>query len=223
MPAMKLTTCVAIIVLTWIGQFIPAVRADEIAARDFDLQGYIDGRIKAGEKQIIVPPGRYRVTPRQGRHLLFKDLTGIDVIAQGVEMVCAQTVQAVGFENCRQFHLKGLIVDYDPLPFTEGKIISLAPDKSWVEFEIIDGYPETHLEERIEIYDPGTRELRRETAGWLKTFESVGPHRYRAAKQAGYRYRQADDTEQVGDILVTNNNSSPARADTRSSPRAASD
>ncbi len=180
-------------------------------AQDFDLQGFIGDAIKAGSKRIVVPPGRYRVTPKNGRHLLFKDLADTEIIAEGVEMVCTQTVQAMGFEHCRNVHLKGLTVDYNPLPFTEARITGLAPDKAWVEFEIIDGYADTSLEERIEIYDPATRELRRETTGWVKDFEPLGHHRYRIAKRPGYRFNDKADTEQVGDILVTNN-ASPARA-----------
>ena len=139
-------------------------------ATDFDLQSFIDNAIKAGAKRVVVPAGRYRVRPQGGRHLFFKDLADVEILAEGVEMVCTQTVQAVRFEDCRRVSLKGLTVDYDPLPFTQARITSLAPDKSWVEFEVIDGYPENSLEERIEIYDPATRELRRETADGPKSF-----------------------------------------------------
>ncbi|MEP6669638.1 MAG: right-handed parallel beta-helix repeat-containing protein [Chthoniobacter sp.] len=174
-------------------------------AKDFDLQGFISKAIQGGAKQVIVPAGRYRVTPSGGHHLFFKDLADVEIVADGVEMICTQTVQAVGMENCRNVHLRGLTVDYDPLPFTEGRITALAPDKSWVEFEIIAGYPENALEERVEIYDPQTQELRRETAGWSKEFKPVGNHRYRIAKHTGYHFNPSADTERVGDILVTNN------------------
>jgi hypothetical protein len=173
--------------------------------RDFDLQGYIDGAIKAGKKEVTVPAGCYRVTPAQGCHLRFTNLADVTIIANGVEMVCTQTMPAMLFKNCRNVRLKGLTVDYDPLPFTEGRIDAMAPDKSWLEFKIIDGYPENQLAERIEIFDPATRELRRETAGWSREIQSLGNHRYRAAKPKGYRYAEDWDTEQVGDILVTQN------------------
>jgi hypothetical protein len=183
----------------------PSTTPNPPDAKDFDLQGFIIDAIKAGSKQVIVPAGRYRVTPKAGRHLFFKDLADTEIIADGVEMICTQTVQAIGLEHCRNVHLRGLTVDYDPLPFTEARITALAPDKSWVEFQIIDGYPDSSLEERIEIYDPETRELRRETTSWAKEFQSLGDHRYRIAKPPGYHFRELADTEQVGDILVTNN------------------
>jgi hypothetical protein len=175
-------------------------------ARDaaaFDLQGFIAGRIKAGEHRIVVPPGRYRVTPRHGTHLLLKDLADTQIVADGVEMVCTQTCRALVFDNCRNVCFRGLTVDFDPLPFTEGRIVALAPDKRWVEFEIIEGYPEYQLQERIEIYDPATGRLRRETAGWSNRIESLGGRRYRAVKPKWYGFQKDWDTEQLGDILVT--------------------
>lgn len=174
-------------------------------AIDFDLQGFVDARLKAGERRVVVPPGRYRVAPKNGVHLRLKDLADVELIADGVEIVCANTSRVVVFENCRNLRIKGLTVDFDPLPFTQGRIVAMAPDKKWVEFEILEGYPENELEERIEIFDPATGELRRETAGWEDRIEPLGNHRYRATKRKSYRYREDWDTERVGDILVTNN------------------
>src|SRR5271165_7205349 len=109
-------------------------------------------------------------------------------------MICTETARAVTFENCRNVRFKGMTIDYDPLPFTEGRITALALDKGWVEFEILDGYPDNQLEQRIEIYDPATGELRREMTGWEEEFEPRGPHRYRIAKTKGYRYQDKWDT-----------------------------
>ena len=185
--------------------FTTPARGAQPVSRDaeFDLQGFIDGRLKAGEHRIVVPPGRYRVTPRHGIHLLLKDLADTAIVADGVEMVCTQTCRAMVFENCRNVCFRGLTIDFDPLPFTEGRIVALAPDKRWIEFEIIEGYPEHQLQERIEIYDPATGRLRRETGGWSQEIESLGNHRYRAVKPPQYRFQEDWDTEQVGDILVT--------------------
>ena len=180
-----------------------------VAAAEFDVQQFLNTELGAGKKHVVIPPGRYRVTPRNGVHLSFKDLADVEIIADGVEMVCTHTSLAMNFENCRNMRFKGMTIDYDPLPFTEARISALATNKSWVEFEIMDGFPENKLEERIEIYDPATGELRRETTGWAKNFEPLGSHRYRIAKSSWYHYSAKDDTEQVGDILVTNNSFPP--------------
>ena len=188
-------------------------RAESVAGAPFDLQKFVDTELKVGKKRLVVPPGRYRVAPKQSVHLRFKDLTNIVIVATGVEMICTETARAINFENCRNVRFKGMTIDYDPLPFTEGRITALAPDKSWVEFNIIDGYPDTKLEQRIEIYDPATGELRREMTGWEEGFEPRGTHRYRISKPKGYRYQDKWDTEQVGDILVTNQRSAAGTGD----------
>lgn len=174
----------------------------------FDLQGFLDAALAKGEKRIVVPPGRYRVTPQHARHLYLHDLEGVEIVADGVEMICTETTLALAMERCRRLTLRGLTVDYDPLPFTEGRITALAEDKSWLEFTILSGYPDEKLEQRIEIFDPATRELRRETTSWQE-FEPLGEHRYRVAKHGGYRFDPHIDTEQLGDILVTNHVHAP--------------
>ncbi len=181
------------------------------AAGPGDLRAFLASELAAGRRRIVIPPGRYRVTPEHGRHLLFRNLRDVEIVAVKAELVCGATVQAIGFEACTNVTLRGLTVDYDPLPFTQGSITALAPDKSWVEFAVAEGYPEHELEERIEIFDPATGELRRESTRWEPTFEALGEHRYRVRKQAGYRFSDSHDTERVGDILVTNNRS-PSRA-----------
>ncbi len=53
----------------------------------FDLQGFIDQALAAGEKRIVIAPGRYRVTPRRHCHLRLRDLEHVTLIAKDVELV----------------------------------------------------------------------------------------------------------------------------------------
>jgi len=174
------------------------------AEQALDLRAFIAGELAGGNKRIVVPPGRYRLKPSNGSHLRFQGIQNVQIIADRVELVCGATVQALGFDRCTNVTLKGLTIDYDPLPFTQGKIVALGPEKSWVEFELFDAYPDGALEERIEIFDPVNRELRRPSYYGWGDFEPIGPRRYRISKGAKYRYRSAVDIEQVGDLLVTN-------------------
>ena len=176
----------------------------------FDLQGFIDTAVTSGQKRVVVPPGRYRVKPQHCCHLRLRDLQDVEIIARDVEMVCTETTLALNIENCRNVALRGMTIDYDPLPFTQGRIVALAPDKSWLEFEIIEGYSE-NLEMRIEIFDQRTELLKVETRYDWGKFESLGNRRYRVARGAGHRFNPKRDLEEVGDILVTNNSNAPGR------------
>ena len=66
-------------------------RADSVARAPFDLQKFIDTELTAGKKRVVVPPGQYRVTPKQSVHLSFKDLTNIVIVATGAEMILHET------------------------------------------------------------------------------------------------------------------------------------
>ena len=174
--------------------------------RNEDLRAFIAKELSTGKRRIVIPQGRYRVQAQRGNHLVFSNLSDVEIIADDVELVCTSTVRAVLFEDCSNVMLRGLTIDYDPLPFTQGRITAMAPDKSWMDFEITQGYPDDELEERIQIYDPATGELRRGDARWDPEIESLGERRYRVRKAGRYRFRPHLDTEQLGDILVTNHN-----------------
>ncbi len=165
---------------------------------DGDLRGLILGKIQAGEKRVVVPPGKYRVTPRDRQHLIFKGLEGVEIIADGVEMVCTETTRAVTITDCRDLTIRGLVIDYDPLPCTQGTIVSLSPDKKVHEIELFEGYPpgDTVQTFKYEIFRPDTRTLR--CPDYAYRVEKVDARHIRVIKDRG---RHADP-EQVGDLIV---------------------
>ena len=168
------------------------------AGKDFDLQGFIDAQVKAGAKRIVVPPGRYRVTPKNRQHLVLRDLADVQIIADGVEMICTETTRAVTIAGCRNVTLRGLVIDYDPLPFTQGRITAMSADKKTHEIELFDGYPGADAVRpfKYEIFRPDTRTLRCPDYGY--TVEKVDARHIRVVKGGG----RAEDPEQVGDIIV---------------------
>src|SRR5664279_4706808 len=105
--------------LLWLGQGtvaeLPVLAQGRapIAGAPFDLQGFLDQEIKAGTKRIVVPPGRYRVSPRDRQHLLLRGLKDIQIIADGVEMICTETTRAITLTHCTNVTVRGLTIDYD--------------------------------------------------------------------------------------------------------------
>ncbi len=167
--------------------------------REFDLQGFIDQAIKGGAKRVVVPPGRYRVTPRNRQHLLLRGLEGVQIVADGVEMICTETTRALTVADCRNVTVRGLVIDYDPLPFTQGRIVKLSEDKKVHEVELFDGYPpaEAARNFKYEIFKPDTRTLRCEDH-YPERVEVVDPKRLRIVNRGG----SARDPEQAGDLIV---------------------
>ena len=129
---------------------------------DLDLQGFVDKAIQDGPQPIVIPPGRYRVTPRHRQHLVLQDLADVNIIADGVEMICTETTRALTISNCRNVTLRGLSIDYDPLPYTQGKIVKLSENNTVHDIELFDGYPRGNQVQdfKYEIFRPDTRTLR---------------------------------------------------------------
>lgn len=176
-----------------------------LAEQSEDLRALIQKELNAGSKRIVIPSGRYRVQAERGKHLAFSGLEDVEIIAENVELVCTSTVNALLFEDCARVTIRGLAIDYDPLPFTQGRIIAMAPDKSWIDFEVAGGYPDNELREPIQVYAPDTGTLRRGDSRWSEEFKNLGQRRYRIGKAPGYRFNPAEDTERIGDVLVAKN------------------
>lgn len=167
-----------------------------------DLRALLAAEIQSGKKRIVIPPGRYRVKAAKGSHLDFSGLRDLEIIADGVELICTSTIRAIHWDDCTNVTLRGLTIDYDPLPFSQGRIIAMAPDKNWIDFEVAHGYPDTRLHGPFQIYNPATATLRRDDARWEEAVKPLGDRRFRVTKAQRYRFDPAKDTEQLGDILV---------------------
>jgi hypothetical protein len=192
--------------LRWLGSLVLMCCGTAMAAepsrdpgRDFDLQGFIDAAVKAGTNPVRVEPGRYRVKPQQSQHLVLRGLSNVVIDCTGVEMICTETTRALTIANCTNLTLRGLTIDYDPLPFTQGHITSLSPDKRVHEVSLFDGYPRAQAarNEKYEIFRPDTRQLRRETPH-IESIEVIDDSRLRLTKAGG----GSGDAEEVGDIVV---------------------
>jgi hypothetical protein len=168
--------------------------------KDFDLQGFLNGELTKGKQHIKIPPGRYRVKPTGNRHLLLKDLKNITIEATGVEMICTETVQAINIINCENLKIIGLSVDYDPLPFTQGRIVALSEDKTKLTVDILDGYSMNLRNDKLEIFDEQSGEL--VTRTYYAVTYSVEESKRRVVFSKKPTAPKEFSFEKVGDIVV---------------------
>ena len=176
------------------------------SAAELDLQKRVDDAVKTGARRVVIPPGRYRVTPHDRQHLVLQNLSDFEIDADGVEMVCTQTTRAVTISRCTNLTVRGLTIDYDPLPFTQGSIVGLSADKSVQEVALDDGYPDagTARSFKYEVFDPHTRRLRCESPDVAKV-EPVGPRHLRVT----VAHSHANDLERVGDGIAIGSEFAP--------------
>jgi len=167
---------------------------------DFDLQNFIDQKISEGETNIVVPPGRYRVSPDGNYHLHFENLNDITIVADSVEMICTETVQAIKINNCTNFKLKGITIDYDPLPFTQARIVEMSSDKNTLTADFMEGYSTTVRGDKLEIFDSETGEL--STITYYGSTYQVDPQQRKIVITKRSNYNVANSHEEIGDIAV---------------------
>ncbi len=174
--------------------------------KPFDLQGYIDRAVQSGDRRIVVPPGTYRVLPSHRQHLVLSELHDTEIIADGVEMICTQTTRAVTLSGCRNVSIRGLKIDHDPLPFSQGRITAVSADRTSHDIELLDGYPGSKavVAFKYEIFRPDTRTLR--CADYDYMVQKLDARHIRVRKS----HASASDPEQVGDLIVIGAEDAPA-------------
>jgi parallel beta-helix repeat protein len=133
-------------------------------------------------------------------------LKDIQIIADGVEMICTETTRALTISHCTNVIVRGLVIDYDPLPFTQGRITAFGPDKTNEEIELFDGYPpaESARNFKFEIFRPDTRTLRCSDR-YVERIEAVDSRHLRIITPAEH----AGSPEQLGDLVVIGSEYAP--------------
>ncbi|MCW1924085.1 right-handed parallel beta-helix repeat-containing protein [Luteolibacter arcticus] len=123
-----------------------------------DFRPMVAEAISKGEKKVIIPPGTYRLAPTGGGKCVWtlQGLKDVEIIADGVTLVSTKLTRAVAIDRCTGVSLRGLTVDYDPLPFTQGTVTAVAENKGWIEVKLHAGYPRQPYS-RIDVVDPATR------------------------------------------------------------------
>ena len=114
--------------------FMVALAASGLWAAN-PIQDRIAAALAAKASEVRIPSGTYRVDSP----LRFNAVKDFKVEAAGVMMICTHNGGALAFDRAVNVEVHGLIVDYDPLPFTQGTIIAAADDWSSIDVRLHAG------------------------------------------------------------------------------------
>jgi hypothetical protein len=94
-------------------------------------------------------------------------------------MICTEKPRAIAITRCTNATLRGLEIDYGPLPYRQGRIVAISADRQVYELELFDGHPDaaTVRNFKYEIFRPKTRTLRCEDRSVSKTEVVDSDHR----------------------------------------------
>lgn len=123
-----------------------------------DFRSAFAAALQRGESKIVIPPGTYRLAPLPGQKVVWclNGLHDKEIVADGVTLVATKLTRAVAIDHCERVSIRGLTVDYDPLPFTQGRVVAVAEDLGWIDVKLHAGFPR-HPFARIDVVDPETR------------------------------------------------------------------
>jgi hypothetical protein len=169
-----------------------------------NLQKQIDDAIADGVASITITPGTYRVATSSTHEPFFKivNARGLEIIADDVLLICTSLNRALHIENCEKLILRGLTVDYDPLPFTQGKVTQIAEDQTNFDVALCEGYPPVDLAMRVvcSVIDPLTFKIKTDT--WSRyggDYTKLSENMYNVN-----HHRPMIDAMAVGDYVVLN-------------------
>lgn len=135
--------------------------------------------------RMVIPPGTYRLSPDSPDlpHLVFHDVSTFELIAEGVTLICESKNSAILIERCNNMKIRGLTIDYDPLPMTQGTITGVSPNS--LDFKINDGYDAPDYDGKgvahIWIVDGVTRQVKPGTINYAlpKEIIKIGENAFR--------------------------------------------
>lgn len=172
------------------------------------IQQAIDGAVRAGASEIVLPPGRHEARPRDGAHLLLEHLSNVTIDAAGVELACTETTRAVSIKFCTNLTLRGMAIDYDPLPFTQGRIVQISADGNTHTIRLFEGYPpaECAIGFKYEIFQPDGKALRFGEYHDVSV-EALDSRTLKVVKAESQHWKKGG--EQVGDLIVIGAENAP--------------
>jgi len=102
------------------------------------IKDQIDAAVASGANHVKINPGTYNATSGVSLHFI----NGLDIDATGVTLILSSLTPAVRLYACHDLTIRGLTIDYDPLPMTQGTIVGFGPKREWTDVKIHRGYPD---------------------------------------------------------------------------------
>ena len=162
------------------------------------LRAGITAAAQAGAKRVVIPPGIYLLPASDGPfNLEFTGLKDLEIEASGVTLLLPDpTKGGLRFTRCQNVTLRGATIRNATIPFTQGTISAIAPDRKSLEVTLDAGYPTNMDDAKFfaangvwYLFDRATRRLKNGSPDFRGTgVEKLASDRFRvgfAAPLAG--------------------------------------
>ena len=171
------------------GEYSPVY--DAIVYEGVDLHKMINDAYAAGQKEITIAPGAYRIKtqPKNG-HIRLIGMKDFTINAQGVTLLL-QTYTAVGIVmgNCENVTINGFNIDWEKGTIAQGQIYNIDPDGYYLDIAVEPGTPHDFHSGKMynegmsyAYYDGETLNQITDNGGQIRPqtqIEQLGPNTYR--------------------------------------------
>ncbi len=129
------------------------------AASGSTVQESLDHAVQTGTKRVVLPPGRVEI---EGK-LRVRGANDLVIEGTNTTLVFSDREGTTwSFDACRNLTLRGFTIDYDPLPFVQGRITGRSEDGKRYDFTVCDGFPGLRREDaghyrQAYVFEPGRR------------------------------------------------------------------
>ena len=112
--------------------------SEQTEKKPLELQQLIDNAVRKGQRKLTILPGNYRVQ----QEIKLSGVADFAIEGYGATLVFPPETGMFSFSGCSRLNVKGITLDCDPLPFTQGTITRVSDDHNWFEYEVHSGYPQ---------------------------------------------------------------------------------
>ena len=108
------------------------------------VQDIFDRVVLTATKKVVLPEGRVEVKGK----LRVRGAKDLVIEGSGTTLVFSDREGTTwSFDSCRNITLRGFTIDYDPLPFIQGRITGRTEAGQRFDFTVCDGYPGLRAED----------------------------------------------------------------------------
>lgn len=111
-------------------------------------QELLDSARKDGKNAIVLPSGIHKLSGE----LRLQNLKDFTLDGNGATLLMAEYSPAMRIEQCENLTIKNLTIDYDPLPHTQGTVLSVDVKSKLTRIKLHDGYPRPSSLNPVQAY-----------------------------------------------------------------------
>lgn len=100
----------------------------------------VKNAIARGDKEMRVAPGVYRIGKGTNESLTVANARDFSLIGGDVDIIQESRATIMSVVNCTNTTIKGFRLDADPVPFTQGEVLSVMPETRQFDFKVDNGY-----------------------------------------------------------------------------------